>query len=55
MKVCIDLSALDDNFSGIERFAYSITRSLIQIDLENKYILIFKNRVFDGLLNIIDD
>ena len=29
MKVLIDLTSLADNFSGIERFALSITKELI--------------------------
>lgn len=42
MRVCVDLTSLADNFSGIERFALSITKELIK----NKniyWILLFKN------------
>ena len=48
MKVLIDLTSLADNFSGIERFALSITKELIsdrsRSDIE--YILVFKNGVY---------
>ena len=47
MKVLIDLTSLADNFSGIERFALSITKELITDQSRNdiEYILIFKNEV----------
>lgn len=44
MKICIDLTSLADNFSGIERFAASITYYMIE-QSDNDYILIFKERV----------
>lgn len=47
MKVLIDLTSLADNFSGIERFALSITKELI-LDHNRKdieYILVFKNEI----------
>lgn len=47
MKVLIDLTSLADNFSGIERFALSITKELIsdQSKRDIEYILVFKNEV----------
>lgn len=47
MKVLIDLTSLADNFSGIERFALSITKELItdQIRSDIEFILVFKNEV----------
>lgn len=47
MKVLIDLTSLADNFSGIERFALSITKELIsdQSRSDIEYILVFKNEV----------
>ena len=54
MKIAVDLTSLADNFSGIERFALSISKELIRIDKVNKYILIFKNNVndeFESFLN----
>lgn len=49
MKILVDLTALDDNFSGIERFALSITKELIK-DNNNQFILIFKNKVHKEFL-----
>lgn len=43
MRLCIDLTSLDDNFSGIERFAASL--SLALIGSGDKYILLFKNQI----------
>lgn len=50
MKIVIDLTSLADNFSGIERYAASISRELLIIEDErinrnNAYILIFKGDV----------
>ena len=47
MKVLIDLTSLADNFSGIERFALSITKELISDQSRSniKYILVFKNEI----------
>lgn len=48
MKILIDLTSLADNFSGIERFALSITQELIanQEKKDVKYILVFKNSIY---------
>lgn len=47
MKVLIDLTSLADNFSGIERFAYCITKELIEDSTRKDidYILLFKNNI----------
>ncbi len=45
-KIAIDLTSLDDNFSGIERFALETTKSLL-LNKNYYYILIFKNRIYD--------
>ena len=47
MKILIDLTSLADNFSGIERFALSITKELVldQSRSDIEYILVFKNEV----------
>lgn len=55
MKICIDLTSLNDNFSGIERYALNIAMSLIKNDLENEYILIFKNEVYKEFIGLIED
>ncbi|GEM_PF-1178473 len=44
MKVAIDLTSLDDNFSGIERYTLCITKELIK-DTSVDFLLIFKNKV----------
>ena len=44
MRICIDLTSLADNFSGIERFALSITKELVKHE-EHHWILLFKNSV----------
>lgn len=52
MKVLIDLTSLADNFSGLERFALSITKELITVDdrKDINYILVFKNEVHKDLM-----
>ncbi len=47
MRVLIDLTSLADNFSGIERFALSIAKELIEDQgrPDIKYVLVFKNQV----------
>lgn len=45
--VMIDLTSLADNFSGIERFALSITKELIKHE-DIKFILLFKNKIHDS-------
>lgn len=44
MRICVDLTSLADNFSGIERFALSIAKELVK-NKEHHWILIFKNKV----------
>lgn len=44
MRICVDLTSLSDNFSGIERFALSITKELVK-NIEHRWILLFKNEV----------
>ncbi len=45
MRICVDLTSLADNFSGIERFALSISKELIK-NTEHHWILLFKNEVY---------
>lgn len=47
MRVAIDLTSLADNFSGIERYAMSITKELIEMDRQRQhtYILLFKRKI----------
>lgn len=44
MRILIDLTSLADNFSGIERYAASISYNMI-IQTNDEYILIFKKSV----------
>ena len=44
MKICIDLTSLADNLSGIERYAACLSLELIKY-IENEYILLFKDEV----------
>lgn len=48
MRICVDLTSLADNFSGIERFALSITKELIK-NREHYWILLFKNSIHEEL------
>lgn len=50
MKVCIDLTSLADNFSGIERFAACLTREMIKDD-SIQFILLFKNSIHPMFAN----
>ena len=52
MKILIDLTSLDDNFSGIERYSFNITKAFIELYPEYEYVLVFKNRIFDGFKEI---
>ena len=45
MKICIDLTALADNFSGIERYAACISEELIKNHKDDKFVLVFKNEI----------
>lgn len=44
MRILIDLTSLADNFSGIERYAASLSLEMIQ-DASTNFILIFKDKV----------
>lgn len=41
MKICIDLTSLADNLSGIERYAACISLEMIKAHVDD-YILVFK-------------
>lgn len=45
MKILIDLTALADNFSGIERYAACIAYEMIQHAEYDEFILLFKEKV----------
>ena len=50
MRICIDLTSLADNFSGIERYALSISKELIMNE-KHHWILLFKNQVHEAFLD----
>lgn len=55
MKILIDLTSLNDNFSGIERFALNISKEMLRQDQKNFYILVFKNEVHPDFNEFIED
>ena len=44
-KILFDLTSLNDNFSGIERFTANIAYQMVE-QTENKFVLLFKNEIF---------
>lgn len=46
MRVAVDLTALADNFSGIERYAANMARSIALQDTDDELVLLFKESVF---------
>ena len=50
MKILIDLTSLSYHLSGIERYALCVTQEMLRQDIENKYILVFRNEVFPELM-----
>ena len=54
MKIAIDLTSLNDNFSGIERYALNISKEMIRNDKVNTYVLIFKNEIYPAYESLID-
>ena len=51
MRICIDLTSLADNFSGIERYAACISLELIK-NYNDTFILVFKNEIHPLFLRI---
>lgn len=50
MKILVDLTSLADNFTGIERFALSVTKELQKVQ-GIELILIFKNSIYNAFEN----
>lgn len=44
MKICIDLTSLAFNFSGIERYAMCISKEMIK-NKDNEFVLLFCNKI----------
>ncbi len=53
MRIVIDLTAIHDHLTGIERYNINISKSMILHHPENEYILIFKQCVHDEFCTII--
>lgn len=47
MRILIDLTALADNFSGLERYALNISKNLIKLSNKDSFILVFKNNIHE--------
>ena len=45
MRIAVDLTSLDDNFSGLERSAVSLTEAWIKENREDVFIIVVKNRI----------
>ena len=50
MVFAIDLTSLNDNFSGIERYALNMTLEMLKKGNADTFELIFKNEVFPAFL-----
>lgn len=54
MKICIDLTSLAFNFSGIERYAMCISRELVK-NKDSEFILLFCNEIHPVYSEIIKE
>lgn len=54
MKICIDLTSLAFNFSGIERYAMCISKELIK-NKDNDFILLFCNEVHPAYSELVKE
>ncbi|MBR3307898.1 MAG: glycosyltransferase family 4 protein [Lachnospiraceae bacterium] len=45
MRTAIDLTSLSDNFSGLERMAFELTKAMLDEAPEDEFILVIKNEV----------
>ena len=54
MKIAIDLTALAFNFSGIERYAFNITREIIRQNKKHEIELFFCNAIYPDLKELVD-
>lgn len=50
MRIAIDLTALDDNFTGIERYALNMALEILRQDQQDTFELVFKNQVYPDFL-----
>lgn len=54
MRIAIDLTSLADNFSGIERYAANMARSIVIQDDADEFELLFKGKVFPWFEEFVD-
>ena len=47
MRIAIDLTSLNDNFTGLERYAYEISTQMVKAHPESVFILVFKGEIPD--------
>ncbi|MCR4586653.1 MAG: glycosyltransferase family 4 protein, partial [Lachnospiraceae bacterium] len=58
MKIAIDLTSLNDNFTGLERYAYEVSHEMIKAHPDTEFICVFKGEVpgvcrhFEGCGNV---
>ncbi len=45
MRIAIDLTSLNDNFTGLERYAYEISAQMVSAHPDSEFILVFKGEV----------
>lgn len=54
MVIAIDLTSLSYHLTGIERYAANVSNKMIEQDVSNYYILIFRNEIYPLFKNKID-
>lgn len=54
MNIAIDLTSLSWHLTGIERYAMCVTDKMINLDMENTYILFFRNEITPLFIDRID-
>lgn len=55
MTFAIDLTCLSYHMTGIERYALCITEEMLKKDRFNRYVLIFRNEIYNSLKPFIDE
>lgn len=55
MNIAIDLTALHDNFTGIERYALNMSLAILKLDHRDTFELIFKDEIFPDFLEWKDE
>lgn len=55
MRIAIDLTSLSYHMSGIERYAACMTEEILKLDLDNEYLLVFRNEIYFNFKTYIDN